>query len=433
MRTARIESLADCADQWVSQLLKSAELDMLQLDYRWPTFRNIAPNSATGGCDGFASACLSHMRALNTALYLQPELQVITNAGGENVVGSVEAIADFACHHDNRQLPLAAVRGGNLLPRLEEFSVRGIPLVDRATGQNIARDPRPILAAQLDLGAGPLAMALNEGARIVVSGGYDKAAPMIAAGVCLHGWNWSQHDCLAAAAMAAYSSTLASVVALGEKRPRDVELSAIASIEQDGCCKLSSIASASINPAQLVSLLQAEADQEGLIRCADVLCQTTDVKFSNPVPGELCFEGVRGLLPGENWLLTITVDDGFMAQGLLELKTQGQDKAMEQSVETLQVAFEDMDPQMGELSFRQLVRSSDDETLAMVVGLCSKKREDCEAFLNRLYNYALRCGPAGWRIASPPVTFQVTDTIQAEIPKDAVELSVDTRPSQDWV
>ena len=59
-----------------------------------------------------------------------------------------------------------------------------------------------MLAADLQLGAGPLALALAEQARVIVAGAFDGTAPLVAAGAHRFGWKWDQHDLLAAAAAA---------------------------------------------------------------------------------------------------------------------------------------------------------------------------------------------------------------------------------------
>ena len=195
MRLARVVSAYDQRNPALDRLVKTAELDVLQLDYVWP---NVLPNICSPD-SRYASGLLQQMQTLHKTIFLDPKLLLITNAGGGDPRGCVEALAEYLCEHGDAKLPVTAIRGDNVLPCLEELMAAGIELKDIATGTTLHELKQSPLAAQVELGAGPLAIAWDDGARLVVAGCYDLAAPMIATAVSALGWSWDQTNLLAVA------------------------------------------------------------------------------------------------------------------------------------------------------------------------------------------------------------------------------------------
>ena len=96
---------------------------------------------------------------------------------------------------------VTAIRGANLHSQLEELKAAGVELVDREADVSLFDLQMPILSAQVELGAGPIATALAEDSRVIIAGSYDPAAPLIAAAVANFNWDWDNLDRLASVAV----------------------------------------------------------------------------------------------------------------------------------------------------------------------------------------------------------------------------------------
>jgi len=180
MRFARVITTDNRHNTTIDRLIETAALDVVQLDYGAPT-----------GSGTYATALLKQLPTLHKAMYLDPSLHVVTNAGGGNVVACIEAVAEFLCEHGSANMPLTAIRGDNVLPRIEQLlPAKQLPI--------------SLKAAHVEIGAGPIATALREGSRLVVVGCYDLAAPAIATAVAGASWNWEEPEALARLAVAAY-------------------------------------------------------------------------------------------------------------------------------------------------------------------------------------------------------------------------------------
>ncbi|MDZ4659280.1 MAG: acyclic terpene utilization AtuA family protein [Bythopirellula sp.] len=164
----------------LSRLLNQAEPDVLQLDW----FHE-QPAEAWNPQDiKFTTGGVrEEFKIVHKALYLRPQLRVATNIGGLNVVGAMEALAEFLSEHGSPDMPIAAIRGENVLADIDDF----LPAMKKIDLANV-------LSAQVEIGGGPFATALVEGARIVVAGAYDLSAPFLAAAVSegLCGWDDKQ-------------------------------------------------------------------------------------------------------------------------------------------------------------------------------------------------------------------------------------------------
>ena len=191
MRLLRYNVNSKAESESISDLVAAADLDFFQLDFD-DSLRDDLPE-----------AFLDLFRLLHRRFYLEERLRMVTNAGGGNVVSAIESLAQYLCEHDDPRMPISAIRGDNLLPRLAEFADSAQPLLDIETGANLSLDDSHILAAHVELGAGPIATAVADDARIVVVGCYDPAAPFIGAAVASHDLGWQQVAPLAQVALAA--------------------------------------------------------------------------------------------------------------------------------------------------------------------------------------------------------------------------------------
>ncbi len=279
MRFARVASPHDRYDPALDQLLGTADLDVLQLDFHWSQKYPVD--------DIYAAGFLGGLRLLHKTIFLDPRLHVITNAGGGSPLGCIEAVAEFLCEHGSEDLPLTLIRGNNLLPRLEELLASGTGLIECDNGKQLRGPALPFLAAHAELGAGPLATALGEGARMVIAGCYDTAAPGIAATVDAYQVRWENFN------------TLAKVAIASQVPHRYLEIAA------NGEVVVQRDPHSTLEPNRVL----LEFDRAGIIRYADVHCHVGSLLKQEIMAGDFDVSAVTGKTAGEMWRMRLTTCD----------------------------------------------------------------------------------------------------------------------------
>ncbi len=122
---------------------------------------------------------------------IERDVRVITNAGGVNPMACRDALIEMASRH-GAVLDVAAVRGDDLMERLDELNAAGASLDNMDDGAPFASVRRRVSSANAYYGAWPVVEALAAGARIVVTGRCTDTgitlAPMI------HAFGWAPDD-----------------------------------------------------------------------------------------------------------------------------------------------------------------------------------------------------------------------------------------------
>lgn len=279
MRIARAHSTCEIADPAITALAGVGELDLLQLDYDWP------------GPAQYCSVFLEQLRTLHKQFFLDPSLRLVTNAGGGNVVACVEALGGYLREHGDGEMPITAVRGDNILPRLSELTSAGIDFVDQSSGESLATVKEPLLAAQVELGGGPLAAAWEEGSRMIVAGCYDPTAPFVGAARSNYQLTWDDYDALAGLALTARIAGLAPIIT-DILAPDQVFLEPASQV--------------TLEPENLIQQLREAADERGILEQADVVSDISSLTLRPTEFGSLSVASVRGQKPTGSWLVRLT-------------------------------------------------------------------------------------------------------------------------------
>ena len=302
MRLARVITAYRHIDPGIAAVIASQEVDLLQLDYRWPS-----QWSASGPTPrlGYAPGIGQQLRELHRYLYLDSRLRIVSNAGGDDTRTCVEEIAQFFANQGSPEMLISAVRGDNLLPRLEELFAAGFDMKDNDTGLPLKQLDRPLVAVQVELGAGPLAAALAEGSRVVVAGCYDSAAPFIAAAVSELGCSWDDEDALAAAAVAAHlrKSEFAATPGVNAWQP-------VIKLDPTGQLHCHLHPQVSLDPPQLQERLRRSLPSNH----ADVCYDVSALRIERGPGQSIAISGVTGRAPSDAWRIRITYDAGYEAQ-----------------------------------------------------------------------------------------------------------------------
>src|SRR5262245_12044274 len=152
-------------------LVERAAVDYLTLEYLAElTMSILARQREKDPAAGYAGDFIEVLQSLVPALKTQPQLKIITNAGGVNPIACAVAAGKVLQEAGLGSTLMGVVDGDDLLPRLAELQSAGCRFENLDTERPISELKSPIVSANAYLGAQPIAEALAGGSRIVITG-----------------------------------------------------------------------------------------------------------------------------------------------------------------------------------------------------------------------------------------------------------------------
>lgn len=312
----------------VPQLLAVGSLDYLIFDYLAEGSMGIfgrmqAADPALGyGADFLNVHVGPHLREIAAS-----GVKVVANAGGVNPAGLAAALEDLIARR-GLALRVAHVDGDDLRPHLANLKAAGHP--DMFT---LAPFPDGVISANAYFGAFPVALALAQGADIVVTGRVVDSA--LALGPLIHefGWGPDDHDLLAAGTLAGHLLECGAQVTggtftdwrdvpdwanigypIGECRPDG----SLVITKPDGTGGLVSVGTVA------EQLLYEVSDPADYI-VADVRCNFSRVQLEQIGPDRVRVSGARGRPPTDSLKACVTFDQGW--RGIAYQPVIGEDAA----------------------------------------------------------------------------------------------------------
>lgn len=377
MKFARVDIPWRTKPVILTRLLDLHEMNFLQLDFRLPTSWPACKESNHFIDETLADELLNQMKVVHKWLFLRPDLVMVTNAGGSRLVGCMETLARFLMDHGSDDMPIAAVRGTNLLATVDPW----LP-------PEVVNSNRKVLAAQVEIGGGPLATALAEGARIVVAGAYDRAAPFLAASVASGKAHWNDFDKLAAVAMVSEISGVAIELCGGGV---EVELGS-----------------------------SPEIAMRQKLQYADVFVDASQFVSNATARGTWQVEGVTGEAADSLWNLRISLDAGFRGVALIE-----------EHAGPVREFCENIDLAGVRAHVDEFVSVNLKDHVISRVTLHGDSFSQCRQRLELLESWVSQTGR---KLGEPAASIhQLTESVAVRIPSDQVTLSVDTRPAREWL
>src|SRR5947209_4401938 len=147
------------------ELVSRAPLDYLTLEYLAElTMSILAVQRQKDPEAGFAGDFLHVLERLAPHLLAQPNLKIVTNAGGMNPAGCAAKGRAILEKNGLENRKIAVVTGDDLLPRLDELIAAGHAFTNLETGEPLASIRDRIVSANAYLGSQPIAEALRLGA-----------------------------------------------------------------------------------------------------------------------------------------------------------------------------------------------------------------------------------------------------------------------------
>jgi len=307
-------------------LAEQGRLDYLTLEYLAElTMSILALQKQRHPEAGFAADFLDVLDRLGPTLKAQPQLKIVTNAGGMNpAVCAVRARAILDRHGLNH-LAIATVTGDDLLPQLDALLDRGVALANLDTGEPL-RSIRPrVVSANAYLGSVPIVQALRQGAGIVITGRVADASLTLAPAAHEFDWPWNDWDCLAAGSAAGHLIECGAQATGGLWcNWRELDNLAgvgypIAEIEADGAFTISKPpgSGGAVNRETVIEQMLYEVGDPAAYLTPDVTVDFTSLRLSEIDRDVVRIEQCKGKPATDSYKVSIAYRDGWSASGTL--------------------------------------------------------------------------------------------------------------------
>ncbi len=194
----------DMLDAPVRQV-REGPVDYLMLDYLAEVTMSIMQKQrARDPAAGYARDFVPLMREILPDC-VERDICVTANAGGVNPEGCAAAVRDVARELGlARRLKIGTVTGDDIMGRLDELLERGVELRNMDTGAPLSDVRERVQSANAYLGAWPIVEALNNGARVVITGRATDTGLTLAPMIHEFGWGETDWDRLSAGTVAGH-------------------------------------------------------------------------------------------------------------------------------------------------------------------------------------------------------------------------------------
>jgi hypothetical protein len=182
----------DMLDAPVRQV-EGGPVDYVMLDYLAEVTMSIMQKQrARDPSAGYARDFVPLMKEILPAC-VQRDIRVMANAGGVNVQGCAEAVRAVVHEVGLRgRVRIGSVTGDDILGRIDDLLEAGIELRNMDTGAPLRTVRDRIQSANAYLGAGPMVEALDQGARVVITGRTTDTGLTLAP--MMHEFRWERTD-----------------------------------------------------------------------------------------------------------------------------------------------------------------------------------------------------------------------------------------------
>lgn len=334
--TLRIGNGAGFLGDWLDaprRLVEASRLDYLTLEYLAElTLSILARAREKDPSRGYANDFLDVLTSLTPALAAQPQLKVVTNAGGMNPSACAVAAGKILAAAGLGDTWIGVVNGDDLLARLADMQRAAHSFDHFDTGEPLSALGKPIVSANAYLGARPIVDALALDARIVITGRVADASLTLGPAMHAFDWRWDDWPRLAQASVAGHLIECGAQVTGGYSNTwRELDLAnvgyPIAELEADGGVAITKPANSGgvVNQRTVAEQLVYEIGDPRHYLTPDVDVDFTTVELEETGRDRVAVRGASGQAPPETLKVSIAYRDGFTASG--QLLVVGRDAA----------------------------------------------------------------------------------------------------------
>jgi hypothetical protein len=308
------------------RLVESESCDVLTLEYLAELtmailahLRSKDPQSA-----GYVSDFPNLLGRLAPHLLAQPNLTIVTNAGGLNPHACARRCATVLQAAD-LDPPIAVISGDDVLNAIPGWISDGYSFPHFETSESILGVSDRLVAANVYLGARPIADAIARGARIVITGRVADASLTVGPAAAAFGWKWDEYDTLAAASAAGHVIECGAQASGGlwhdwlSLPGLDAIGYPVAEIAADGSSVITKPAGSGglVSVGTVAEQVVYEIDDPARYRTPDVDVDFTSLRLEEIAPDRVRMSGTKGAAPSPLLKVSGIYRDGYMAAGML--------------------------------------------------------------------------------------------------------------------
>jgi hypothetical protein len=308
------------------ELARDGELDYVTLEYLAElTMSILALQKQRNPAQGFASDFIDVLERLCPLWKSQPSLKIVTNAGGMNPDACAAKASEVLSKHGLGDRTIATVTGDDLMPVLDQLIASGHAFTNLDSGEPLAAVRSRIVSANAYLGSRPIADALAQGAKVVITGRVADAS--LAVGPAAHefGWSWDDWDRLCAATVAGHLIECGAQATGGlwcnwREAPDMANVGyPIAVIDSSGDFEITKPVGTggAVNIETVSEQLLYEVGDPSAYLTPDVSADFTSVRLEKCGRDRVKIAGARGRAATEAYKVSIAYRDGFASSGTL--------------------------------------------------------------------------------------------------------------------
>jgi hypothetical protein len=307
-------------------LAEGGNLDYLTLEYLAElTMSILALQKQRDPAAGFATDFIDVLERLGPVLKKQPQLRIVTNAGGMNPEACAAKVLAVLRRLDSPERTVATVTGDDLSQRLDQLLSGGEQFTNLDTGKPLASIRDRVVSANAYLGARPLAEALRRGASVVISGRVADASLTVAPAVHELGWSWDDWHSLCAATIAGHLIECGAQATGGlwcnwQDAPDLANAGyPVAEIDANAEVRITKPPNTGgvINRETISEQLLYEVGDPAAYLSPDVTADFTSVTLQEIQPDVVRLWGAKGRATTDSYKVSIAYRDGYAASGTL--------------------------------------------------------------------------------------------------------------------
>ncbi len=329
MSLIRVANAAGFWGDWLEaprRTVESAEVDYLTLEYLAElTLSVLAHQRSHDPQAGFVTDFPLVLRSLIPALRQQPNLNIITNAGGMNPASCARETARILSEQGMADVPIGVVTGDDLLSRREELAKVGEVFQHMETGEPLGQCAENVVCINAYLGATGITQACQQNARIVITGRCADASLTVAPAMHELGWSPDNWDSLAQATVAGHLIECGAQATGGMFSDWSESMSLsdvgypIAEISHDGNVVITKPAGTQgqVTKATLSEQLIYEIGDPANYLTPDVAADFTNVRLIEENANRVQVTGAKGQAQPERFKVSLAYRDGYAVSAMI--------------------------------------------------------------------------------------------------------------------
>jgi hypothetical protein len=307
-------------------LARDGRLDVLTLEYLAElTMAILSHLRSKDPAAGYVTDFPELVERLAPIMGEQPGLRIVTNAGGLNPPACAVRCARTLSRSETARSLIAVVTGDDVLDRIPVWIEEGIDLSHMETGEPISSVAGRLVAANVYLGARPIAEGLRQGARMVLTGRVADASLTLGPASARFGWAWDDWEKMAGASTAGHLIECGAQATGGlwsgwAELPDLAGIGyPIAELAADGTFAITKPAGTGgrVSVETVTEQLLYEIDDPARYRTPDVDVDFTGLSMAEQGVDRVAVSGAAGRPPSDRLKLVGVYRDGWMASGML--------------------------------------------------------------------------------------------------------------------